>query len=520
ENSSPVAVRRGLILNTLMVAGSFALAAGMGLLRNMVIAQQFGIGAELDAFYAAFKLPDLLFTIVAGGALATAFIPVLAEFVAQDDRAAVWRLASAITNLVVIAVSMLAGLAALSAPWLVRTLIAPGFDAAQQAETALLMRIVLLSTIFFGISAVQSSVLHSFKHFLLPALAPVLYPLGIMAGALWLVPQWGTAGLAWGAVLGAVLHLLVKIPMLLHYGFRWQPVLDLNRSSVHKVLWLMGPRVLDLGVFHLTLLASANLASRLGTGSVSALEWGWEFMQLPETIIGTAFGLVVFPTLAEQAAQQNLAQLRRTLSESLSGLLFLTVPAACGLILLGRPLVQLVYQRGAFDVAATEAVYAALVYYALGLVGHVCLEVAARVFFAQQDTITPLIVAASMGLLNVLMGIALMGPLGYGGLALANSLAVTVEVLVLLFILRRRWGGIGERRMGQALARVVAASLLMCGAIAPVVNWSSTAQLHPLLILLLGGSVGLVVYAIISLLMLRRTPIQLARELVQAVSGS
>ena len=503
-----------------MVAGSFALAAGMGPLRNMVIAQQFGIGAELDAFYAAFKLPDLLFTIVAGGALATAFIPVLAEFVAQDDRAAVWRLASAITNLVVIAVCILAGLAALSAPWLVRTLIAPGFDAAQQAETALLMRIVLLSTIFFGISAVQSSVLHSFKHFLLPALAPVLYPLGIMAGALWLVPQWGTAGLAWGAVLGAVLHLLVKIPMLLHYGFRWQPVLDLNRSSVHKVLWLMGPRVLDLGVFHLTLLASANLASRLGTGSVSALEWGWEFMQLPETIIGTAFGLVVFPTLAEQAAQQNLAQLRRTLSESLSGLLFLTVPAACGLILLGRPLVQLVYQRGAFDVAATEAVYAALVYYALGLVGHVCLEVAARVFFAQQDTITPLIVAASMGLLNVLMGIALMGPLGYGGLALANSLAVTVEVLVLLFILRRRWGGIGQRRMGQALARVAAASLLMCGAIAPVVNWSSAAQLHPLLILLLGGGVGLVVYVIISLLMLRRTPTQLARELVQAVSSS
>ncbi|MCB9151157.1 MAG: murein biosynthesis integral membrane protein MurJ [Caldilineaceae bacterium] len=520
ENSSPVAVRRGLILNTLMVAGSFALAAGMGLLRNMVIAQQFGIGAELDAFYAAFKLPDLLFTIVAGGALATAFIPVLAEFVAQDDRAAVWRLASAITNLVVIAVSILAGLAALSAPWLVRTLIAPGFDAAQQAETAQLMRIVLLSTIFFGISAVQSSVLHSFKHFLLPALAPVLYPLGIMAGALWLVPQWGTAGLAWGAVLGAGLHLLVKIPMLLHYGFRWQPVLDLNRRSVHRVLWLMGPRVLDLGVFHLTLLASANLASRLGTGSVSALEWGWEFMQLPETIIGTAFGLVVFPTLAEQAAQQNLAQLRRTLSESLSGLLFLTVPAACGLILLGRPLVQLVYQRGAFDVAATEAVYAALVYYALGLVGHVCLEVAARVFFAQQDTITPLIVAASMGLLNVLLGIALMGPLGHGGLALANSLAVTVEVLVLLFILRRRWGGIGQRRMGQALARVAAASLLMCGAIAPVVNWSSAAQLHPLLILLLGGGVGLVVYVIISLLMLRRTPTQLARELVQAVSSS
>ncbi|MEZ4663847.1 MAG: lipid II flippase MurJ [Caldilineaceae bacterium] len=132
---------------------------------------------------------------------------------------------------------------------------------------------------------------------------------------------------------------------------------------------------------------------------------------------------------------------------------FLSVPAACGLILLGRPLLQLVYQRGAFDAAATAAVYAALAFYALGLVGHICLEVAARVYFAQQDTITPLIVAASMGLLHVLLAITLMGPLGHGGLALANSLAVTAEVLVLLFILRRRWGGIGARMIMKALAR-------------------------------------------------------------------
>lgn len=498
-------MRRGLIVNTLLVAGSFGLAAGMGLLRNMIIAQQFGIGAELDAFYAAFKLPDLLFTIVAGGALATAFIPVMAEFVAQGDRLSVWRLASAVTNLVVLAVSILAGLAALAAPWLVRTLIAPGFDAAQQAETAQLMRIVLLSTIFFGISAVQSSVLHSFKHFLLPALAPVVYPLGIIVGALWLVPAWGTQGLAWGAVLGALLHLLVKIPMLVRYGLRWRPVLDLQSSTVRRVLWLMGPRVLDLGVFHLTLLASANLASRLGAGSVSALEWGWEFMQLPETIIGTAFGLVVFPTLAEQAARRDLNQLRSTLSESLTGLLFLTVPAACGLILLGRPLLQLVYQRGAFDAAATEAVYTALTFYALGLVGHVCLEVAARVFFAQQDTITPLIVAASIGVFNVLLGIALMGPLGHGGLALANSLAVSVEVIVLLLILQRRWGGIGAAAIAPWLMRIGGASLCMSVVVWLLLAWGGSVGLHPALLLLIGGGAGLVVYIVTSLVAMGRS---------------
>jgi putative peptidoglycan lipid II flippase len=443
------------------VGASFALAAGAGLLRNAIIARRFGIGADLDAYYAAFKLPDLLFTIVAGGALATAFIPIFADFLADEDRAGGWRLASAVTNLVVLAVSGLAVLAAVLAPWLVRYLIAPGFDASRQAETVAVMRLVLLSTVLFGVSAVQSSVLHGFKHFLLPAVAPVVYPLGVVAGAVWLSPMWGVRGLAAGAVMGAALHLAIKVPALLHYGFQWWPVLDLRAPAVRRVLLLMGPRVLDLGVFHLTLVASTNLASRLGPGSVSALEWGWDAMQLPETIIGTAFGLVAFPTLAELAARRDLAGLRATLGETLRTVLALTVPAAAGLILLGQPLLRLLYQRGAFDAAATDAVYVALRLFALGLVGHACLELAARTFFAQQDTVTPLLVAAGSAGVNIALGLALMGPLGHGGLALANSLAVSAEVLVLLFILRRRLGGVEGGQTLRALARVALATLLM-----------------------------------------------------------
>ncbi len=428
-----------IALNTLMVAAAFGLAAAAGLLRNIIIGRQFGIGADLDAYYAAFKLPDLLFSIVAGGALATAFIPVFAEFLAAADRPGAWRLASAITNLVVLVVTGLAAVAGLSAPWLVRVLIAPGFSPAAQAETAAVMRILLLSTIVFGVSAVQGSALHGFKHFLLPAVAPVVYPLGIVAGALWLGPTWGTRGLAVGAVVGACLHLAIKTPALLHYGFQWRPVLDLRTPAVRRVLWLLGPRLLDLGVFHVTLIVMTNLASRLGAGSVSALEWGWDAMQLPETIIGTAFGLVAFPTLAELAAQGDLAGLRRTLYQSLRVVVALTVPAAAGLILLGRPLLQLLYQRGAFGADSVEAVYAALRFYALGLVGHASLELVARAFFARQDTITPLALAALSALVNILLGLALMRPLGFGGLALANSVAVSAEVLALLALLRRHW---------------------------------------------------------------------------------
>ena len=165
------------------------------------------------------------------------------------------------------------------------------------------MRLVLISTVIFAVSAVQGSVLHGFKHFLLPALAPVVYPLGVIAGALWLAPRWGMRGLAAGAVIGSAFHLAIKIPGLIRHGFRWSPILDARSAAVRRVAWLVGPRVLDLGVFHLTLLATTNLASRLGAGRVSALEWGWDAMQLPETIIGTAFGLVAFPTLAELAAR-------------------------------------------------------------------------------------------------------------------------------------------------------------------------------------------------------------------------
>lgn len=493
--------RRHIARNVLVVAASFGLAAAAGLFRNAVIASAFGIGASLDAYYAAFKLPDLLFTIVAGGALATAFIPVFADYAATDDRRAAWRLTSAVLNWVVIIVTALAALAALIAPLLVRTLIAPGFGPAEQAETVAVMRIVLVSTVVFGMSAVLGSALNGFKHFLLPALAPVVYPLGIALGALWLAPTMGVRGMAIGAVVGAILHLLIKVPALIKYGFRWSPLLRLGTGDVRRVAVLMGPRVLDLGVFHLTLLATTNLASRLGPGGVSSLEWGWDAMQLPETIIGTAFGLVAFPTLAELAAKRDRDGLRRTLGESLRTVLALAVPAAAGLILLGRPLLALLYQRGSFDEAATAAVFATLRMYALGLTAHVCLELAARAYFAQKDTVTPLLLAVGSAALNIALGLLLMRPLGAPGLALSNSVAVTLEVLALLFFLRPRLGGVEGRETAGQLLRVLAATAVMAVAVSAALLFCERRGLGNLLLLAVGGGAGVVAYAAAALLL-------------------
>jgi putative peptidoglycan lipid II flippase len=524
-SNDTTAAQREINRNVMLVGAAFALAAATGLARNMVIARQFGIGADLDAYYAGFKLPDLLFTVVAGGALATAFIPLLVDFVTLGDRRGAWRFTAAVTNWAVLVTGALAAFAAVIAPWLIQTLIAPGFTPGMQAETTSVMRLVLISTVIFAISSVLGSALQGFKSFLWPALGPVLYPLGVIAGALWLAPTWGIRGLAAGAVLGSILHLGSKIPGLVRHGFRWQPSLraeepapgvqagravqadslpdegQSGRGPLGRLLLLIIPRVLDLGVFHLTLIVTTNLASRLGAGSVSALEWGWDAMQLPETIIGTAFGLVALPTLAEFGSQGNLVGLRRTLAESLRTVLSIATPAALALILLGRPLLQTLYQRGAFDAAATEAVYLPLSMFALGLPAHASLELAARAFFAQKDTVTPLLIAVGSAVANILLGILLMGRLGTGGLALANSLAVTGEVLVLLVVLRRRLGSVEGWQIAQILARVLLACLGMGAAMIAVLAWGRHMELTSWVLVPAAGVSGAVIYLLVGRLL-------------------
>jgi putative peptidoglycan lipid II flippase len=233
-------------------------------------------------------------------------------------------------------------------------------------------------------------------------------------------------------------------------------------------------------------------------------------MQLPETIIGTAFGLVAFPTLAELAARHDIGRLRSTLGETLRSVVALTVPAAVGLILLGQPLLSFLYERGQFDAAAVDAVYATLRFFALGLVGHATLELAARAFFAQQDTVTPLFVAIGSAAASILLGIVLMGPLGAGGLALGNSIAITAEVLVLMAILRRRWGSVEGSAILQSLLRVLLASAVMAAAVAGVLAWTQGNGYGALVQLLAGGLVGLAVYILAGLLLrvqeLRRLP--------------
>jgi putative peptidoglycan lipid II flippase len=459
-----------------LVMALFVVSRALGLVREMVISHQFGTGGALDAYLAAFRLPDILFQIVAGGALGSAFIPTFAAYLAHDDEGGAWRLASAVINLVLIITTSLAGLAALLAPFLVREVIAPGFDPARQALTTSLMRLMLVTPVIFGVSGIAMGVLNARQHFLLPALAPILYNAGIIAGAVALAPTMGVHGLALGVVGGALAHLLVQVPGLVRHGLRYAPILGLRDPGVHEVGRLMLPRMLGLAAVQLNFLVNTILASGLAVGSLAALNYAWLLMLLPQGIFAQSVATAAFPTFSSQAARGQRAEMRSTLVATLRAVFYLALPAAVGLIVLRVPLVQLIFQRGAFTATSTHMVALALGFYALGLPAHSAVEIIVRAFYAMHDTKTPVAVGVMAMGLNVALSLAFipvfgaMGWAPYGGLALSNSLATTAEMAVLMVVIRRRLEGLEGRELAGSLARTGLSAGVMGGA-AGVLAW-------------------------------------------------
>lgn len=505
--------------STLIVMGGLASSVVVGFLRQRVIALKFGTGAEFDAYTAANGIPELLFTILSGGALAFAFIPVYTEFLAPDDRSRGNALVSQVINTVLILTALASALTAFLAPTLVRVPwgIGPHFPPEIQALTVQLMRILLFSTVFFAVSSFVSGTLHAHQHFLLPAITPVMYSAGIIFGARELE---GIHGLAWGAVLGSLLHLLIQVPGLIRYRVRWRPTLGWGEPALRRVAVLMAPRVVDLMMARISIdWINANLGSGLGEGRLSALRFAFQLMNMPWTLIGTAIGIAVFPTMAALAARKDLGAQRAALSGALRAVLTLALPAAIGLIVLGRPVIRVVYEGGEFTAESTELVYFALRFYTVTLLSQTTLEVVVRAFASQQDTLTPLLVSFFTTALNLGLAVLLSRPLAqggleHGGLALANGIAVGVESLIGLTILHVRWRGIDAPRILKDAGKAVLAALAMGGTILLMEN---ALRPGPLVTLALGAGLGLGVYFGVALLLgieeIRTVPLAVLRGL-------
>jgi len=467
DERSPVGLPRqtsSIVRSALLVACLFAADKLLGIVREAAVGRAFGTSAVLDAYFAAFEVPEGLNTIVTGAALTTALIPVLSNVICHSGRQEVWRLFSCVINWVLI----VTGLACMAAAILARPIIlalAPGFieQPAQAALATRLMRLVLIQTLVFSASTVLTGTLEAHKHFLLPALGPMCYTAGRILGALVLAPRWGIFGLAWGGIGGALAHLLVKLPWLVQHRAHWMPVLF--HPALPGLLRLMGPRVLGMGVTYVTFVLPTTFGSFLPAGAIAAYEYAWKLMQLPETILGTAIGTVVFPTLAGMASRGDEDDLRRTFSWALRLILALSIPAAVGLVVVGRPLTALLLQRGVFDELATARVYQALRFLALGLVTHSVLEVVARVFYARRDMWTPLWAALCGLALNAAVGWALLPYLEQGAIALANAMGAGLQVVLLLLAARRLVGRAEGWKLGISSARTMLAATVMGGAL-------------------------------------------------------
>jgi putative peptidoglycan lipid II flippase len=489
---------------TVMFAILFGQIAGLA--RGIIVANAFGASLELDAFYAANRVSETLFLLVAGGALGSAFIPTFTGLLAREEKASAWRLAFSLANAVTLTLSLLAALTAFFAPQVVRYALAPGFSADPVifALTVSLLRIQLISAVLFGLGGLMVGILNAHQIFLIPALTPAMYQLGIIFGAVFLAPSLGIYGLAWGVVIGAVLYLIVQIPSLFKVLTERQVLitdywsLNLKDSNVRTVLLLMLPRLLGVAVVQLNFWVNTNLASRMEAGSVASLTYGFSLMLMAQAAIAQSVAIAAMPTFSAQHALGKLDEMRSSVAASLRAVFMMALPASLGLMILRKPLISLLYQRGEFDQRAVEMVAWALLWYAAGLVGHSIMEVLTRAFYAQQDTKTPVIIGTIAMGLNVVFSLwfsrwfAQIGWYPLGGLALANSFATALEAAALFIFLRKRLNGIEGKSLADGAWRVGASALGM--AIGLGVWIQATGSLNRWLVTLGGVAVGAMVY--------------------------
>lgn len=506
-----------------LVMAAFALNNLIGLARQIIVLNTFGTSGEMDAFIAANRVSETLFTLVAGGALASAFIPTFTSLLVKDDERGAWKLASAIANLILLILTLAAVLAAILAPLIVRYLLAPGFadDPAQEQLTVDLMRLMLPSTVLFGLSGLVIGVLNSKQIFFLPALAPAMYQLGMIFGVLVLSPSLGIYGLAWGVLIGAAGYLLIQLPALLRLGGKYLPILGLKLPAVREVGRLMVPRVLGLAFVQLNFWVNIRLASQISQGSVTGVYFAFTLMLMPQVLIAQSIAIAALPTFSAQFAQNKLDEMRSSLATTVRSVLLLSIPATLGLIILRQPLIELLYQGGEFTAESTQLVAWALLWYAIGLVGHSVVEIMVRAFYAMHDTKTPVLVGIAAMILNILLSFAFVALfvrlewMPHGGLALANSLATMLEMIVLIYLMSGRLNGLEGRRILLAFGKSAFAAAVMALAL---VAWTNQAINQPVWLLVIVGVVlGAGVYGIMILVLGVKEARHLLSSLVQRV---
>lgn len=475
----------------------YLLGTVMGLVRFVIVTLQFGATDVLDAYYAAFRIPDLLFNVIAGGALGSAFIPVFAGLLARGETAKAWQVTSGVLNSLLFVVALLAGGIALFTPWLVANVLAPGWatNPTQVQLTANLIRILLGSFILFSISGLLMGIHNAHEHFLIPALATVIYNVGIIFGAVFLSPRWGVYGLAVGVVLGALGHLILQLPRFFRYHPRYSPSFLLHLPEVRQVGKLVVPRMFGAAVWEINAWVNVAIASLMLPGTVSAMNVAFQIFTTPQIIISRAVGTVSFPLFSRLASQGKKDELGKAFLDSVQQVLYLAIPTTAALLLLGYSTAKL-FESEKLPNESVLLVSWILAGYAVGLIGHSVLEIVSRMYFALKDTRTPVLVGAGAMLLNVALSLGLYWSLRphfqYAAisLSLANSIATAIETYLLVRWLSPKLPTLDWQAFRQEIVKHSLGALMMSGGVGGLL-WASS----NIWVRLMGGSVlGLILY--------------------------
>jgi len=453
-------------INSITVAAAFVALSSLasrflGIVRDHILAGQFGAGSALDTYYAAFRIPDLIFNLIVLGALSAGFIPIFSAAIKNFSKTdslnqAAWDLANNILNFLFLGIACLSLLGIIFAPVLTRFL-TPGFGPQEQETTVLLTRIMFLSPLFMGLSSLWGGILQSFKRFVVYSLAPIFYNLGIIIGALYFVNWWGMPGLAIGVVLGAFLHMLVQIPTVYSLGFRYKFSLHWHDINTRLIGKMMLPRTMSLAISQINLVVITILASQLSSGSLSIFNFANNLQSFPIGIFGISFAIAAFPALATAAF--DIEKLKISFSQTMRQILFFVIPASILIIVLRAQIVRVVLGNGNFDWQDTILTMNTLALFAVSLFAQATLPLLVRVFYARHNSATPFYV----GLVSVVVNIALslwLSPLfGVAGLAMAFSAANIVNFLLLWLWLQRKVGNLDFLHILLSTAKFIVAGL-------------------------------------------------------------
>ena len=451
----------GSIISAALILGASSLVSRIiGLLRDRTFTTLFGAGDTFDAFIAAFRIPDLIFNLIVIGALSAAFIPMFTEkmVAGKDGKKEAYRFALSVLNVMCFGVSVLSLIYITFAPAIV-SLITPGFSGEKLSLTIELSRIMALQPLLLSVSFVFSGILNSYKRFVAYAFAPIVYNLGIIAGAIYFVPYIGIRGLAWGVVFGALLHVLIQVPSVLRVGFRWDIILFSSFADWKKLWSMMLPRVFGLAAQQTNLLIVTILGSGFLSGSISAFHLANNAQYIPVGIFGIAFAQAAFPTLSEQIARKQKRAFRHTLTKSFRYIMFLVVPISVLFYLLRAQIIRVLFGDGAFSWDDTTITYDTFGFLVVSIFAQATIPLLTRAFYAKQNTKTPVIVSLISIVLNIALALALSERFGVQGLAIAFSVSAIVQLALLLGVLHWQLDGFDDKVVLKSTCKVVIATL-------------------------------------------------------------